>query len=89
MQQVGLDPEAGLAAARTAHDEYIFVAGVFWVCGAAVHHQPFCFGQEDVILKFWCLKWLDILCTAPTGTTILTAVAVFLGVFGFQIDRKP
>ena len=65
MQQVGFDPEAGLAAARAAYNEYIFVAGVFGVCGAAVHHQPFCFGQEDVILKFWCLKWLDILCTAP------------------------
>lgn len=60
MQQVGFDPEASLAAARAAHDEHIFVAGVLGVCGAAVHHQPFCFGQEDVILKFWCLKWLDM-----------------------------
>ena len=61
MKQVGLEPKPGLTAAGAAHHQHVFVPGVFGVRWAVGHHQPFCFGQDDVIGKLGCHERLNIL----------------------------
>ena len=60
-----LNPEASLAAAGAAHNQYIFVPGVLGVRGAAGEHQAFCFGQDDILLELGVHERFDILSVAP------------------------
>ena len=65
LQEVGLEPKPGLAAAGAAHHQHIFVPGVFGVRWAVGHHQPFRFGQDNVVGKLGCHERLNILGSAP------------------------
>ena len=89
MQQIRLDKEPCLTAARAADYQHIFVPGVLGVRWAVGHHQAFCFGEDDIVLKLRSHKRLDIFGSAPPGRAVLHAMAVLLGVFAFQVDRQP
>ena len=51
LHQIGLEPEPGLAAARTADDQHVLVAGILGVLGAAGHGEALGLGQNDVVLE--------------------------------------
>ena len=89
MQQIRLDKEPCLTAAGTAHHQHIFIPGILGVRWAIAHHQPFCFGQDDIVLKFRSHERLDIFGSTPPGRAVLHAVTVLLGVFAFQVHRQP
>ena len=65
LQEIGLDPEAGLAAAGPAYDQHIFIASSLGVFGAAGHSEAFGLGQDDVVLKLGGHKRLNVLGIAP------------------------
>ena len=51
LHKIRLDEKARLAAAGTADDQHIFVAGIRRIFRATRHHEPFRLGQDDVVLK--------------------------------------
>ena len=51
MHEVGLDIEAGLAAAGAADHQHILVPGRLGVFGPPGHGQAFGLGQQDVVFK--------------------------------------
>lgn len=65
MEQIGLQPKAGLARAAAADDQDIFVPRRFWVFGAAVHRQPLRLRENDVVLKCGIDVELDVLGGSP------------------------
>ena len=65
LKQVGLEPKPGLAAAGAAHYQHIFVPGILGVSRAVGHHQPFRFGQNDVVSKLGCHERLNVLGRTP------------------------
>ena len=54
-----------LTAARATDYQHIFVSGVLGVRWAIAHHQPFRFGQDNVVGKFESHERLNILGGAP------------------------
>ena len=89
MQQIRLDEKPRLAAAGAADHQHVFVPGVLGVRWAVGHHQAFCFGQNDIVLKLRSHERLNVLGHPPSGRAILHAMAVLLCVFATQIDRQP
>ncbi len=89
MQEVRLEPKPRLAAAGAAHHQHVFVPGVLGVRRTVGHHQPFRFGQDDVVGKLGSHERLNVLRSAPPGRAVLHAVAVLLGVFATQVHRQP
>ena len=65
MEQIGLQPKAGLTRTATADDQDIFVPRRFWVFGAAVHRQPLCLRENDVGFKCGIDVGLDVLGGSP------------------------
>ena len=65
LHQVWFEPEAGLARARAADNQHIFVAGILGILGTVAHHQAFRLRQNDVVLKHRIDKGLDVLCRSP------------------------
>ena len=65
MQEVGLEPKPGLAAAGTAHHQHVFVPGVLGVRRAVGHHQAFRFRQDDVVEKLGSHEWFNVFRIAP------------------------
>ena len=88
LKQVRFQPKPGLSAAGAAHHQHVFVPGVLGVRRAVAHHQPFRFGQDDVVGKLGSHERLNVLGRPPSGRAILHAVAVLLGIFATQIDRQ-
>jgi len=89
LQEVRLEPKSGLAAAGAAHHQHVFISGILGVRRAVGHHQPFRFGQDDVIRKLGSHERFNILGCTPPGRAVLHAVPVLLSVFATQIDRQP
>ena len=89
MEQIGLQPKAGLARTAAADDQDIFVPRRFWVFGAAVHRQPLRLRENDVVLKCGIDVGLDVLGGSPAGAAVLQIFAKFLGVFALDVDRQP
>src|SRR5699024_1720955 len=89
LHQIGLEPEPGLAGTAAADDQHVLVAGILGVLGAAGHGEAFGLGQNDVILEHRVHVGGNIVVGAPSGRTVLHVVAVFLGVFAFQVHRQP
>ena len=89
MQEVGLQPKPGLAAAGATHHQHVFIPGILGVRRAIAHHQPFRFGQDDVVGKLRSHERLNVLGGAPPGRAVLHAMAVLLCVFATQTDRQP
>ena len=65
LHQIGLNPKASFAAAGTADDQHIFVAGIRRIFRATRHHEPFRLGQDDVVLKHRVDIGLNILRRSP------------------------
>ena len=65
LQEIGLDPESGLAAAGPAYDQDIFVPCRLGVFGAAGHGETLRLGQDDVVLKLGGHIRLDVFGIAP------------------------
>ena len=65
LHEIGLQKVAGLAAARTADDQHVFVSRRPGVFGAAVHGQPFRLRQQDVVFENGVDKRLDVLARSP------------------------
>lgn len=89
LHQVRLEPEPGLTAAAPADDKEILIPGCLGVLGAVVHGDLLGLRQNGVILENRVHKGLDVLGRTPSGAAILRAVAVFLGVFAFEVDSQP
>ena len=49
LHEIGFDEKPRFAAAGAADHQHIFVAGVGGILGAAIQHQPFALGENDVI----------------------------------------
>ena len=89
MHEVGLDIEAGLAAAGAADHQHILVPGrlgVFWPPG---HGQAFGLGQQDVVFKLGVDVRGNVFGSAPSGRTVFLALAVLLGVLAFAVHDEP
>ena len=65
LQEIGLDPEAGLAAAGPTHDQNVFVPGRLGVFGAAGHGEALGLSQDNVIFKLGGHVRLNVLGIAP------------------------
>ena len=65
MHEIGLQKVAGLAAARTADDQDVFVPRRPGAFGAAVHGQPFRLRQQNVVFENGVDKRLDVLARSP------------------------
>ena len=65
LQEIGGNPEAGLAAAGTAYDQNVFVPGRLGIFGPAGHGEAFGLGQNDVVLKLGGHIRLDVFGIAP------------------------
>ena len=65
LKQIRFQPKPRLAAAGTAHHQHVFVSGVLGVRRAVGHHQPFRFGQDDVVGKLRSHERLNVLGIAP------------------------
>ena len=89
LQEVRFQPKSRFTRAGAAHHQHIFVPGILGVRRTVAHHQPFCFGQDDVVGKLGGHERLNILRSAPAGRAVLHAVPVLLSVFATQIDGKP
>ena len=65
LHKIGLQKVAGLAAARTADHQHVFVSRRSRVFGAAVHGQPLGLRQDDVIGKCGIDIRIDVLARSP------------------------
>src|SRR5699024_6098396 len=65
LQEIGGNPEAGLAAAGTAYDQDVFMPGSLGVFGTAGHGETLGLGQDDVVLKRGGHIRLDVFGIAP------------------------
>ena len=65
LHEIGLQKVAGLAAARTADDQDVFVPRRPGAFGAAVHGQPFRLRQQNVVFENGVDKRLDVLARSP------------------------
>ena len=65
LKQLRREPKAGLAGAGRADPAEIEVAGVGGIFGVGIHGEPFCGGQQHIVLKLGINKGLDVLFVAP------------------------
>ena len=65
MHEVWLNEKSRLAAAGAAHHQHVLVPRGFRVLGSAVHGQPLCLGENDVVGKGGVSVGLDVLRVAP------------------------
>ena len=89
LEQVGLQPEAGLTGARAADDQNILVSGVGGVLRSVGHHQMLCPGEDDIVLEFGISERLDVLGRTPAGRAVFHIVPILLGVLALQVNSKP
>ena len=89
LQKVGFQPKSRLAAARAAHHQYVFVSGIRRILRAVAHHQPLRPGQNHIVCKHRIFKRFDVFLRSPPCRAILHAMAIFLGIFAFQVHGKP
>ena len=89
MHEVGLDIEAGLAAAGAADHQHILVPGRLGVFGPPGHGQAFGLGQQDVVFKLGVDVRGNVLGGTPSGRAVFFALAVFLGVLAFAVHDEP
>jgi len=81
-------PFGAFAGAGTADDRHIFVPCRLRVLGTAVHGQPICGDEDDIVLKIRVDKGLDIRRRPPAGGTVLCILPKLFGIFPFEIDGK-
>ena len=67
MEQLGGEPETGLARAGRADDTGVEVAGVGRIFGPGVDGEQLRPGENDIVFKLWIDEWRDVFGAAPTG----------------------
>ena len=80
--------EAGLTRARATDHQHVLIDIVLGNLVPA-HHDALSLRQKYVLVKFWIYERAYIGRRSPTRTTVLDPVAVFLGIFGLDVDRRP
>ena len=65
LEQLGREPEAGLAGAGRADDTGVEVAGVGRFLGTGVDGEQLRPGENDIVFKLGIDKGLDVLFRAP------------------------
>lgn len=65
LEQVRLQPEAGLTGATTADDKNILISGGFGIGRPVIHGQALRLGEDDVVFKHRVNIGLDVLCCTP------------------------
>ena len=65
LQEVRLQPKSRFARAGAADHQHVFVPSVLGVRWTVGHHQPFRFGQDDVVGKLWSHERLNVLGRPP------------------------
>ena len=89
LHEIGFDEKPCFAAAGTADHQHVFIAGVGGILGAAIQHEPFALGENDVILRLWIHIGRNILPGAPAGRAVFHILAELLGVLTSDIDHQP
>ena len=88
MEQVRLQPEAGLTGATTTDNKNILIPSGFGIGRPVIHGQTFCLREDDVIFKHRINIGLDVLCCTPPGRTILQILTELLGILTLHIDSQ-
>ena len=65
LEQLGREPEAGLAGAGRADDTGIEIAGVGRIFGPGVDGEQLRSGENDIVFKLGIDKGLDVFFRAP------------------------
>ena len=89
LHEVGLKPEAGLAAAGAADHQHVFVPcrlGVLW---PIVHGQALGLRQDDVVGKDGIDVGRDVLRRSPAGRAVFHVFSELLGILALDVDRQP
>ena len=79
----------GKYGAVTADYKNVLVAGIFWLLRAAVHGEPFCLREGDIVFKYRVCVRLYVLGCPPTGRAVFHAFPVLLRVLALDIDNQP
>ena len=89
LEQLGGQPEPGLAGAGRAHHTGVEVAGVGGIFGPGVHGEQLRPGENDVVLELGVGERLYILRRAPPGAAVLFIPAILLRFFGLGVHHQP
>ena len=65
LEQLGREPEPGLAGAGRADDAGVEVAGIGRIFRAGIHSEKLRPGENDIVFKLGIDKGLDVLFVAP------------------------
>ena len=65
MEQLGREPEPGLAGAGRSDDTGVEVAGVGRIFRAGIHGKQLRPGENDIVFKLGIDEGLDVLFVAP------------------------
>ena len=65
MKKLGREPEPGFARAGRSDDTGVEVAGIGRDLRAGVHGEKLRPGENDIVLKLWIDKRLDVFRPAP------------------------
>ena len=65
LHEVWLNEKPRLAAAGAAHHQHVFIPGILGVRRTVGHHQPFRFGQDNVVGKLGSHERLNVLGRTP------------------------
>ena len=65
LEQLGCEPEPGLAGAGRSDDAGVEVAGIGRIFRAGVHGEQLRPGENDIVFKLGIDKGLDVLFRAP------------------------
>ena len=88
LKKLGREPEPGFARAGRSDDTGVEVAGIGRDLRAGVHGEKLRPGENDIVLKLWIDKRLDVFRPAPTGAAVFLIPAIFLGVLALEVDQQ-
>ena len=89
LEQLGREPEPGLAGAGRAHHAGVEVAGIGGIFRPGVHGEQLRPGEDHVILELGIGERLNILGPAPSGAAVLLVPAILFRLPGLGIDHQP
>ena len=89
MKKLGREPKPGFSRAGRSDDTGVEIAGIGRDLWAGVHGEKLRPGENDIVLKLWIDKRLDVFRPAPTGAAVFLIPAIFFGIFAFEVDQQP
>ena len=88
LEQLGREPEPGLAGAGRADDAGVEVAGVGRIFGPGVDGEQLRPGENDIVFKLGIDKGLDVLFRAPSSRSVFFISPEFLCVLALEVDQQ-